>query len=179
MIQKNLDEITENDLQGLIDNSVQESKIVEYKRIQPGNSDSDKKEFLSDVSSFANSSGGDLIFGIIAEKGVPKKLEGLEIENVDQEIGRLDSIIRDGIEPRIPSSLFSIKPIALSNSKKALIIRIFKSWISPHRVSYKGHDRFYGRSSNGKYPLDVAELRIAFNMPEALAKGIRQFRETE
>ena len=89
----------EEDLQTLVDNSVLECKTIEYKQALPSNSDSDKKEFLADVSSFANASGGDLIFGIIADKktGAPKSLEGLSIENIDQEILRLENMIRGGI----------------------------------------------------------------------------------
>jgi hypothetical protein len=177
MFAKNIDQITEEDLQALIDNSVLEDKTIEYKQSLLGNSDSDKKEFLADISSFANASGGDLIYGILEDKdtGIPKKLEGLTIENVDQEIRRLDSMIRDGIEPRILGII--IKPVRLSNSKTALIIRIPKSWINPHRVSFKGHDKFYSRSTNGKYPLDVSELRIAFNLSETITDRIRKFRE--
>ncbi len=86
MITKNVNEITENDLQELIDNSVSENKTLEYKQSLPGNLDADKKEFLSDISSFSNASGGDLIFGITEdrEKGIPKKLEGLIVKNADQ-----------------------------------------------------------------------------------------------
>ena len=177
MIAKNIDQISEEDLQALIDNSVLEGKTIEYKQSLPGNSDSDKKEFLADISSFANASGGDLIYGILEDRdtGIPKTLEGLTIENVDQEISRLDSMIRDGIEPRILG--INIRPVRLSNSKTALIIRVPKSWISPHRVSFKGHDKFYSRSANGKYPLDVAELRIAFNLSGTITERIRKFRE--
>lgn len=177
MLPKNIDQINEEDLQTLVINSVLEGKTIEYKQSLLSNTDSSKKEFLADVSSFANASGGDLIYGITEEKdtGVPKAVEGLDIKNVDHEIRRLDSLIRDGIEPRIPS-LF-IRPIQLSNSKTVLVIRIFKSWISPHRVSFKGHDKFYSRSANGKYPLDVAELRVAFTLSETIVDKIRRFRE--
>jgi len=177
MISKNIDQITEEELLALVTNSVLEGKTIEYKQSLPRNSDSDKKEFLADVSSFANASGGDLIYGISEEKdtGTPKAVEGLDIKNVDQEIRRLESLTRDGIEPRIPSVI--TRPIVLSNSKTVLIIRVFKSWISPHRVSFKGHDKFYSRSSNGKYPLDVAELRIAFTLSETIVNKIKKFRE--
>lgn len=177
MIGKNIDQITEEDLQALIDNAVLEGKTIEYKQSLPGNSDSDKKEFLADISSFANASGGDLIYGMIEDSntGTPKRLEGLTIENVDQEIARLDNTIREGIEPRILEKI--IKPVELSNSKTALIIRVPKSWINPHRVSFKGHDKFCSRSTNGKYPLDVAELRVAFNLSETITERIRKFRE--
>jgi len=68
MIPTDIDQITEEDLQALIDNSVIEGKTIEYKQSLPSNSDSDKKEFLADVSSFANASGGDLIYGIIEDE---------------------------------------------------------------------------------------------------------------
>jgi hypothetical protein len=175
MLVKDIEKITEADLQTLIDNSVLEHKRLEYKRSLP--SDSDKREFLADVSSFANASGGDIIYGIIEDRetGIPKALEGVVIENVDQEISRLENMIRDGIEPRIIG--IDIKDIPLSNSKIALIVRVPKSWIMPHRVSFQGHDKFYSRSTNGKYPLDVAELRIAFNLSETITERIRKFRE--
>ena len=64
MIHKNLNEITQHDLEDLITNQTLERKTLEYKRSIPSNSDSEKKEFLADVSSFANASGGDLIYGI-------------------------------------------------------------------------------------------------------------------
>ena len=87
----------------------------------------------------------------------------------------LENMIRDGIAPRIMG--VDIQPVSLSNSKTALIVRVPKSWISPHRVSFKGHDKFYSRSTNGKYPLDVAELRVAFNLSETITERIRKFRE--
>ncbi|MFX1588295.1 MAG: helix-turn-helix domain-containing protein [Promethearchaeota archaeon] len=177
MIEKNLDEITEEDLQALIDNSVLERKRLEFKQSLPGGSDSEKKEFLADVSSFANASGGDLIYGMVEDRktGYPKSLNGLVLENVDKEITRMENIIRDGIEPRIIG--ITTKPISLTNQTIVIIIRVPKSWISPHRVSFKGHDKFYSRSTNGKYPLDVSELRIAFNLSEMVMERIRKFRE--
>ena len=176
MLNKSMDLITEIDLRGLIDNSVIEWKTLDYKALLPGSSDSDKKEFLADVSSFANSIGGDIIFGIICDNstGTPKTLEGISAANWDQEILRLDSMIRDGIKPRI--SGITIKPIPLSNVKSALVIRTGKSWNPPHRVTFKGHDKFYARSTNGKYALDVDELRNAFNLSATIAERIRNFR---
>jgi hypothetical protein len=177
MFTKNINEITENDLQELIDNSVSEKKTLEYKQSLPGNSDADKKEFLADISSFSNASGGDLIYGITEDrnKGIPKKLEGLTIENADQVITRLENMIRDGIKPRILG--IDIQAIKVLKTKIALLIRIPKSWNSPHRVTFKGHEKFYTRSTTGKYPMDVAELRTAFNLSETITERIRKFRE--
>jgi hypothetical protein len=177
MIGKELTKITEKDLLDLIDNVVLEGKTIEYKAILPGNSDGDKKEFLADVSSFANASGGDIIFGITEdpETREPKSLDGLDIPNVDQEKTRLDNIIREGVEPRMP--VVHIQPIPLADEKTAIIVRVGRSWVSPHRVTFKGHDKFYSRNSSGKYPLDVGELRIAFTMSETITERIRRFRD--
>jgi hypothetical protein len=177
MLTKNVNEITEGYLQELIDNSVSEKKTLEYKQSLPGNSDADRKEFLADVSSFSNASGGDLIYGISEDrdKGIPKKLEGLTVENTDQAIARLENMIRDGINPRISGIV--IQPIKVLKSKVALLIRIPRSWNSPHRVTFKGHAKFYTRSAIGKYPMDVTELKIAFNLSETITERIRRFRE--
>lgn len=179
VLNKQLDDITEADLQHLIDEEIIEKKVLEYKSELPGNNDSDKKEFLADISSFANAIGGDLIYGVIEnrETGKPEKLEGIDIKNVDQEILRLDQIIRDGIEPNISSSSTNIQEIQLDNSKYVLIIRINKSWMGPHRVSFKAWDRFYTRSTNGKYRFDVQELRSAFILSETIGEKIKQFKE--
>jgi len=177
MITKNVNEITEDDLQELIDDSVSENITLEYKQSLPGNSDADKKEFLADISSFSNASGGNLVYGITEdrEKGIPKKLEGLIVENTDKEITRLENMIRDGIKPRISGIV--IQPIKVLKSKVALFIRIPRSWNSPHRVIFKGHDKFYTRNNTGKYPMDVTELKIAFDLSETITERIRRFRK--
>lgn len=176
MVISNIDEITKDDLQALIDNEVLEKKTIEYKRLLPSNSDSDKKEFLADVTSLANASGGDLIFGIAQDNtsGLPTELLGIEVTNVDTEKTRLDNLVRTGIQPRLPS--VNIKEVPLENSRFCIVIRVSKSWISPHRVVLGGHDKFYSRNSSGKYPLDVGELRIAFNLSETITERIRNFR---
>lgn len=176
MIHKKLEEITQTDLQPLIDNGVLESKTIEYKLSLPGNTYDEKKEFLADISSFANTEGGDLIIGIKqdASTGIPSDIPGISINNVDDEKTRIDNIIRSGLQPRLPS--FAIQPVTLNNSNVVFIIRMQKSWVSPHRVILGSHDKFYARNSSGKYPLDVDELRIAFNLSETITTRIKDFR---
>lgn len=176
MISKKIEDIKHEDLQVLIDNKVLEGKTIEYKKELPNNSEPSKKEFLADVTSFANTSGGDLIFGIEQDNqtGEPKSLNGIATENIDKEKTRLDDIIRSGVEPRVLS--ITIKPIPLGNSQYAILIRIPKSWISPHRVIFGGHAKFYARNSSGKYEMDVDELRVAFNLTDTLIEKIKIFR---
>ena len=54
--------ITEADLQALVADRETEGKTLDYKRDLVGQSDPERKEFLYDASSFANTLGGDLVF---------------------------------------------------------------------------------------------------------------------
>jgi hypothetical protein len=155
----------------LVKNQQVENKYIEYKQQLPGDTDSEKKEFLADVSSFANASGGDLIYGIRTEHGVPTEFCGLQLSNPDQEISRLETMIRCGIAPRI-----NVQTTLIAETKQAIIIRIRKSWAAPHMVTFKGLSKFYSRNSNGKYPLDVTELRAAFLLTDTIGERARHFR---
>lgn len=169
-----IDSITEDHLRSLIDDQVAELRFVEYKRELPGTSDRDKKEFLADVCSFANSAGGDLIYGITESGGTPRELVGVDAGNVDAEISRLENSIRDGIEPRIPG--IKHQPVRLESGKHCLVIRVPRSFVRPHVVTYKNHWKFYARASNGKHQMDIGEVRRAFVLSESVADRIRAFR---
>ena len=177
MLPRRIEEIGEEDLKVLVTNQVIESKVIEYKRSLPGNSLDEKKKFLANVCSFANTAGGDLILGITEDRdsGIPKSVNGVDIPNVDKEKNRLSSLIRDGIEPRIWG--VDIHPVQLLNSKTTLVVRITNSWNSPQRVSLRGSNKFYARHASGKYEMDVGELRVAFTLSETVAENIRRFRE--
>jgi len=171
---KPLNSIDELNLKALVNDQVREGRTIEYKEALPGNSDSEKKEFLADVSSFANASGGDLVFGIKESTGVPTDVCGCAIADVDAEVRRLDSILQTGVDPRIPG--VSIRGVALENGQTAIVIRIPKSWASPHMIIFKAWARFYSRNSAGKYMLDVPELRAEFLLSETTNERIRRFR---
>ncbi len=170
---KPLEAIEEQDLQALVDDEVPESRTIDYKKDLPGNSDSDKKEFLADVCSFANATGGHLVFGVREEYGVPVEVNGLHGIDTDKEILRLENTIRNGIKPRIPG--LATKDVTLAEGR-AIVIRVPRSFAQPHVVDYKGHWRFYSRNSRSKYPIDLLEVRAAFALSETSAARIRDFR---
>jgi predicted HTH transcriptional regulator len=107
--------ITEERINSLKENLVAEDKHLEYKLTLPNEKYDDKKEFLSDVSSFANADGGVIFFGIKAKNGIPEEIPGLEIDNPEKEILRLENLLRTSIEPRISGVVFH--PLKLSNSR--------------------------------------------------------------
>ncbi len=175
MIGKPLDQVAKTDIEALQTNGVQEGRTIDYKLTLPGNTDGDKKEFLADVSSFANATGGDLIFGVVEEGGVPVDIPGLDEIDPDAEVLRLEQIIRAGLEPRVPG----VQAIAIRGfpNGPVLVLRMPNSWASPHMVTFKGTSRFFTRSSAGKYPMDVSEIRSAFVLSEGLPERIRAFRD--
>lgn len=174
MLNKEIENIEVSDLNDLVFNKVAESKTLEYKSILKIDRDAEKREFLYDISSFANAAGGDIIFGITeaVEKGVPASIDGIE-GNADEYCRKIESLTRDCISPRI----LGIKTCVLNlgNGRSILILRIPKSFDAPHQVTYQGVDRFYSRSNNGKYVLDVFELRNAFLQSGLFTDKIRNF----
>lgn len=175
MIPKKIDDIEKQDLAALVENATSEGRTIEYKESIVVRADNEKKEFLADVSSFANVSGGDLIFGIKEIDGVPVEIPGLKDFEADKDILRLEEIIRNGVDPRIPG--IQMKSIEGFPAGPALLIRIPKSWASPHMVAYKGTSRFFTRNNAGKYQMDVTEIRSAFALSEALPDKMRRFRD--
>ncbi len=166
-----LDEINEGILQSLIGNGIPEGETIEYKSELPGKSEKDRKELCADVSSFANSKGGDVIYGIKAEKGIPKELVGLDV-NQDQEMMRLEQKISSGIDPKIPG--LQIRSVNLENGKMIIVIRIPRSWIKPHMVTFNDF-RFHIRRGARKDFLDVNELREAFTFSETIFEQMKRF----
>ena len=168
-----IEQIKEEDIQILVTNSVPEGKTIGYERELPGDSELNRREFLAEVSSFANTLGGDLVFGVDKAQGIPSAVVGLTIADMDHEIRKLDGILRTGLQPRIR---YDIQPVMFRDGKLVLIVRAERSWLGPHSVVFKSHDKFYGRTSAGKHSLDVSELRTAFGFSQTVVSRIRSFR---
>lgn len=181
MIEKQIEEIQKLDVDALIQAKRAERRTLEYKAELPFAADEAKREFLADISSFANSVGGDLLYGVVDEKdannqstGIPSEAPGLAGINETSEQLRLESMIRDGIAPRINGVL--LKTISGFEKGPVILVRIPRSWSAPHMVTFKNLSRFYARNSAGKYQLDVGEIRSAFALSESLPDRIRAFR---
>ncbi len=174
MIAKALDQLTAADLDALVANSIEEGRELEFKRDLPGSADADKRELCADVSSFANTSGGYLLFGVEETAGVATAVPGLTID-ADATILRLEQILTAGVDPPIPG--LACRAVPTTAGTVAIAIHVPRSWRMPHLVKHAGSFRMYARTSRGKQPLDAQEIRRAFESATSAVEVIRRWRE--
>ncbi len=169
-----LERIGEGDLQRLIVAQAAETLYIDYKRETYGTNDDARAEFLADISSFANTAGGDIVIGMDETGGVPTGFCPLSV-NPDVERQRLESMALAGLEPRVAA--LQTRAVSLAAGGNVLIVRVPRSYNPPHRIIFKGKNRFWARSSSRKYEPNVEELRQMFNAGPRLAERIREFRQ--
>jgi hypothetical protein len=167
-----LDSISEDDLSRLIATGARETIHLDFKQSTYGAKENDHVEFLADVSSFANTAGGDIVIGMAEANGVPARVVPF-MGDVDQEVTRLEEMARLGLEPRIQN--LRARPISLAGGGHVIVIRAPKSLILPHRVLYKNRNRFWARSSSQRYEPSVAELRRMFIEANQYTDRVRSF----
>jgi hypothetical protein len=181
MLNKSFDNVEKADIESLIASKISEQKHIEYKRDLPGNTDSEKVEFARDVVSFANTAGGDVFFGVSDirdEKGnatgTPEEAVGIEASNIEAQIRRLEDLLRNGISPRV--SGVQIKAIDGFPKGPIIIMRVPRSWHGPHMVTLNTKPVFFARSTNGKFALDIGQIRLAFANSEDISARVTSFR---
>lgn len=182
LFHKQVGEIDRTDLQRLIDEAVPESQTIEYKQVlnmddrlidRPGRlPKNDRWEFLADVSSFANASGGHLIYGLAETDSKPTGFVPVRLTYSDQQERRILEAVRSGTEPELRN--VGIKAVEVEPGGYVLVLRIPRSWSAPHRVS--GTGRFHARNSKGKLELAIPELRAAFIAGQAAADRLTDWR---
>lgn len=146
MFGKRISELTSNDIQRIVDESVPEGSEVEYKETLPAKSGSDpwvtgkneigdkaRNELLEEVIAFANAYGGVLVLGIAEAHTKPPRADKISplprcIELAD----RLRLQCRDCIEPQIP--LLEVRGIPTQDDGSGIVIfQAPKSRMAPHR----------------------------------------------
>jgi len=110
-----LEQVDRAALQQLITDEEQEGKYIEYKAqlYRLGTDQKDRvaqhEELLKDVSSFANTEGGDLIIGLTEENGIPTELCRIPTSDPDALKQRLTALIQPWLEPRLTVSMHAVR----------------------------------------------------------------------
>src|SRR3954471_1879480 len=81
--------------------AVAESQTLDIKQALPGTADRDKAEFLKDICAMANTSGGDIMYGIAEHDGVAGAINPITAEAPDAAKRRLGQVADSGLEPRV------------------------------------------------------------------------------
>ncbi len=165
---------TQQELETFITNGIEERLDLEYKRADSlKKSDGAKKEITKDVSSFANSAGGILIYGIAefaeSEKThLPERLDPVDRTLVTREW--LDQVIGN-IRPRLD---VTITPIDLDTGEShcAYVVKIPKGATAHQAADCRYYKRFNFRAemmpdheirdvmSRGEHPIILPQFRI-------------------
>jgi hypothetical protein len=171
MFPKRLQDITAADLQGLIDRQETESQTIDFKRDLPGRDNSARHELCADVVAFANSLGGDIVFGIQEDAEGKASAIAPWTDNPDETAIRIMDTVANGVDPKITG--LHAHPVAVPGGH-VLILRIPKSWHAPHRVKTNQH--FFIREGTRKRQLEMPEIGAAFLHSAGNGERVRNFR---
>jgi len=156
-----------------LDKKYKEGLYLDYKENLSGKSKEEQhREFLKDVTAFANANGGNILIGVkepADNLSIEQQIIGLsDGENVAKDLERLSS---NSIDPRI--SGLRIFAISLSDGKAVILVHIPSSLGRPHMVDYGKPRNFYIRHTESSNPMSTYEIResvISSLTSEARAK---------
>lgn len=145
---KDIDQLELSDLQKLIDEKISENWFIEYKSRIPitGNS-LDGIKIAKSVSSFANTKGGWIFWGIECSGNEPTAIIGVDLSGYERFQDDVSRVITSNINP-VP--VFHFKEIKLEGNTIVFIILVEESPIPPY-VTNQGI--IYQRENNESKPI--------------------------
>jgi hypothetical protein len=161
----NTQDWTEEAIQFILDNNLEESSNLEFKAAGAlDKSDSKKEEIAKDVSAFANSDGGILLYGIIEKNHKADSVDFIDGNLFNKEW--LELIITTNISRRIDG--IKIFPVRFNNeiSKTVYVIKIPISFSAPHMVNKK--KQYYKRFNFMAVQMEEYEVRQVYQRKESV-----------
>lgn len=147
------------DLENLIQNQIEESINLDYKSARSlDKTDGKKRELAKDISAFANSDGGIIIYGMIEENHKPTALDFIDGETLNKEW--LENVIDSNIQQKIQG--IKIFPIRVDTDikKTIYIVKILSSSDAPHISADK---KYYRRYNFKSVPMEEYEVRLLYS----------------
>jgi hypothetical protein len=147
------------DVQGLIDGGEREGETLEYKTASHAHGPTDHGKVAVDVSAFANSAGGLIIYGVATDKNDrtrPVAIEPLRSQNID--------LILQAIATRIRHPIRGIRTKVLSGDggePVCLLVDVPASDLAPHQVAVEEY-RYYRRNGPHNQPMSHDLLELYF-----------------
>ena len=138
----------------LIQDRIEEDLHLEYKREIGSNSG----EIAKDLSAFANSDGGYIIYGIEEDKHKPKQIIPITGTGIKE---RLDQVAQSGIDPALNVRILPVDVNVNGNTGQVFLIYIPKKY--PILYYVKKKKRFYYRSNFISTPMERYQIEQAYN----------------
>jgi hypothetical protein len=170
MLEKHPDTMSDSELYKKINSWVRtktpESSFLDYKRDLNFGSQKEKIELAKDISSFANSAGGCLIYGIDeqreGEKSIPIPKEQYGILPIEGNVIDIENILTSIISPSLPD--LTIRTITLEHEPDKVVYLLWhsKSWFAPHMVTGFKHTRYYKRGNFKAEPMQEHEIEAKY-----------------
>ena len=150
-------------IENLIENNIKESSNLDYKRELSNHN----TEIAKDISSFANASGGKIIYGVDEKNELPHSINWINTKGVKE---RIENIILSNIQPEIKGyDIYSVENPD-NDTKAIFIVEIPESPYSPHM----GNHRYYIRRNCKSEPMEDSEVKYAI-----FKKGLKKALEFE
>lgn len=150
---------TKAHLDYLIRSQAEESVHMEFKSgAALGSADQIKKEISKDVSSFANSDGGIIIYGLAERNHTAAGFAFVDGNEYSKEW--LEQVINSKIKRRIPDLTIDVIRVQNKISQSVYVVRIPRSYEAPHMAS---DGRFYKRWNFESAHMEEFEVRDLFH----------------
>ena len=157
-----MSEWTKQRLDQMIADGVEESLSLDYKRSDSlAKTDGKKVEVTKDISSFANSSGGVVIYGIAefddkARRHLPERIDTIQRTEISKEW--LDQVIQ-AIQPRIDGVVIHAVTISKQDNTVCYVVEIPQS----HTAHMARDHRYYKRHNFNVLAMEDYEVRDVMN----------------
>jgi hypothetical protein len=124
-------------------------------------SDNRKFEFLKDVSSMANADGGVIVYGVRQDQsGAPAEMVALDLENIDELHNRIDLILNDNLDERIPG--LRHRAVPRPDGRHYYVVQVPQSYLAPHVITMPStKPRFYLRVNTVNVPMTARQIKDA------------------
>lgn len=138
---------TLDDMEKLIKGKIKESLTLDYKVKLVNNN-----EIAKDISAFANTLGGIIVYGISEKNNLPVSINWIEGKGIRE---RIENVLNSHIQPKIEEyEIYSIEN-PRDPSKAIFAVYVPKSLIAPHMANY----RYYKRYQFQSVPMEDHEVK--------------------
>jgi hypothetical protein len=165
---KNPKEWLESDISQLIIDKITENLELDYKACDAiQNIDKKKTEISKDVSSFANSSGGLIIYGVHEKDNLPDSIDkGYDPNIISKEW--LEQVINSNIHPKIEGIFINQIPLDSTNPGKVIYVVVIPQATTraPHQANDKRYYKRYNFQSVAMEDYEVKDVLRRSNTPD-------------